>query len=82
MEDEEEGGAITDLVRLFTDDDWGKYKVSKFDQPTGTVIGGPTAGARNVISGCSTAIQIMDASTSGTVVQGNYLGTNQAGTAS
>jgi hypothetical protein len=29
MEDEEEGGAITDLVRLFTDDEWQKYKVSK-----------------------------------------------------
>jgi hypothetical protein len=26
MEDEEEGGAITDLVRLFTDDEWQKYK--------------------------------------------------------
>ena len=29
MADEEEGGAITDLARLFTDDEWGKYKVSK-----------------------------------------------------
>ena len=29
MEDEEEGGAITDLVRLFTDDEWQKYKVGK-----------------------------------------------------
>jgi hypothetical protein len=29
MEDEEEGGAITDLVRLFTDDEWQRYKVSK-----------------------------------------------------
>lgn len=33
MEDEEEGGAITDLVRLFTDDDWQKYKVSKVQNP-------------------------------------------------
>jgi hypothetical protein len=33
MEDEEEGGAITDLVRLFTDDDWGKYKVTKVKNP-------------------------------------------------
>lgn len=33
MEDEEEGGAITDLVRLFTDDEWGKYKVSKVKNP-------------------------------------------------
>lgn len=33
MEDQEEGGAITDLVRLFTDDEWGKYKVSKVKNP-------------------------------------------------
>jgi len=29
MEDEEEGGAITDLIRLFTDDEWQRYKVGK-----------------------------------------------------
>ena len=33
MEDEEEGGAITDLVRLFTDDDWQRYKVTKVKNP-------------------------------------------------
>ena len=33
MEDEEEGGAITDLVRLFTDDDWNKFKVQKVKNP-------------------------------------------------
>ncbi len=33
MEDQEEGGAITDLVRLFTDDEWGKYKVTKVKNP-------------------------------------------------
>ncbi len=33
MEDEEEGGAITDLIRLFTDDDWQKYKVAKVKNP-------------------------------------------------
>jgi hypothetical protein len=33
MEDEEEGGAITDLVRLFTDDDWQRYKVAKVKNP-------------------------------------------------
>lgn len=33
MEDEEEGGAITDLVRLFTDDDWNKFKVAKVKNP-------------------------------------------------
>jgi hypothetical protein len=33
MEDQEEGGAITDLVRLFTDDEWGKYKLTKVKNP-------------------------------------------------
>lgn len=33
MEDEEEGGAITDLVKLFTDEEWQKYKVSKVKNP-------------------------------------------------
>ena len=33
MEDEEEGGAVTDLVRLFTDDEWSKYKVTKVKNP-------------------------------------------------
>ncbi|MBI2636475.1 type IV secretion system DNA-binding domain-containing protein [Candidatus Peregrinibacteria bacterium] len=33
MEDEEEGGAVTDLVRLFTDDEWMKYKVAKVKNP-------------------------------------------------
>ncbi len=33
MEDQEEGGAITDLVRLFTDDEWQKYKLTKVTNP-------------------------------------------------
>lgn len=33
MEDQEEGGAITDLVRLFTDDEWQRYKVTKVSNP-------------------------------------------------
>ncbi len=33
MDDDEEGGAITDLVKLFTDDEWQKYKVSKVKNP-------------------------------------------------
>ncbi|MFH1670508.1 MAG: type IV secretion system DNA-binding domain-containing protein [Patescibacteria group bacterium] len=33
MEDEEEGGAITDLVKLFTDEEWQRYKVSKIKNP-------------------------------------------------
>ena len=44
---------------------------------TGTVIGG--AGAGNVISGCDPAVKIPDATTSGTVIQGNYFGTDPTG---
>lgn len=33
MDDEEEGGALTDIVRLFTDDEWQQYKVSKVKNP-------------------------------------------------
>mgnify|MGYP000100209956 FL=1 len=33
MSDEDEGGSITDLVKLFTDDEWQKYKVSKVNNP-------------------------------------------------
>ncbi|PIP65108.1 hypothetical protein COU77_00870 [Candidatus Peregrinibacteria bacterium CG10_big_fil_rev_8_21_14_0_10_49_16] len=33
MDDEDEGGAITDIVRLFTDDEWQKYKVTKVKNP-------------------------------------------------
>lgn len=33
MADEEEGGAITDLVRLFTDDEWQRYKVQRVKNP-------------------------------------------------
>ena len=33
MEDDEEGGAITDLVKLFTDEEWQRYKVAKVQNP-------------------------------------------------
>jgi hypothetical protein len=33
MADEEEGGAITDILRLFTDDEWSMYKVQKVKNP-------------------------------------------------
>ena len=45
-----------------------------------TVIGGTTAGARNVISGNTTGIQLQTGAT-GTLIQGNRIGTNAAGTA-
>jgi Ca2+-binding RTX toxin-like protein len=45
-------------------------------------IGGTTPAARNVISGNNTGIQINGPASSGTTIQGNYIGTNAAGTAS
>lgn len=33
MADQENGGAITDIVRLFTDDEWQNYKVKKVTNP-------------------------------------------------
>ncbi len=33
MDDDEEGGAITDLVKLFTDDEWQRYKTAKVKNP-------------------------------------------------
>jgi hypothetical protein len=46
---------------------------------TGTLIGGTTAAARNIISGNGIAVNI---GASNTTVQGNYIGTDVTGTAS
>ncbi len=50
----------------------------------GSVIGGATAAARNVISGHSASnafgIQLSGAGVTGTVIQGNYIGTDVTGT--
>ncbi len=49
---------------------------------TGNHVGGTTAAARNVISGNSAyGIAIRDAGTNGNFVEGNWIGTNAAGTA-
>ncbi len=45
------------------------------------VIGGTTPAARNVISGNNTGILVNGPSSSGTTIQGNYIGVNVAGTA-
>ena len=53
------------------------------DASTGTLVGGSTAGARNVFAGgCSdyAAILVHDPGTDDTVISGNYFGTNQDGT--
>lgn len=44
-------------------------------------LGGATAGARNVISGNSSANVLVSSNATGTVIQGNYIGPNAAGTA-
>lgn len=50
---------------------------------TSTQIGGTSAAARNVFAGGAyCAIEMRDSGTTGNVVQGNYFGTNQAGTRS
>ena len=49
---------------------------------TGNIIGGTTAAARNVISGNGTyGVRLSDPGTSSNVVEGDYIGTNAAGTA-
>ena len=48
---------------------------------TGTIVGGTTAGEHNVISGNGNdGITIWSGSTTGTIVQGNYVGTDVTGT--
>jgi hypothetical protein len=47
----------------------------------GNVIGGSAVGSRNIISGNSTNGIRVDATSSGTVILGNYIGVNLAGTA-
>ncbi len=49
---------------------------------TGNTVGGTTAGARNVISGnAKHGVIIMDQGTSNNLVEGDFIGTNAAGTA-
>jgi titin len=49
---------------------------------TGTVIGGTSSANRNVISGNGgIGVDILSAGTNGTIVRGNYIGTNASGTA-
>jgi parallel beta-helix repeat protein len=56
--------------------------ISIFGTNSNTVIGGTGAGAGNVISGNNgRGIHMHDAGTTGTLVQGNKIGTNAAGTA-
>ena len=56
--------------------------VAIFGSATNNTIGGTAAGARNVLSGNNgEGVRITGAGTTGNVVQGNFIGTNAAGTA-
>ncbi|HNB64921.1 MAG TPA: DUF4347 domain-containing protein, partial [Rhodocyclaceae bacterium] len=56
--------------------------IALFGGASNTLIGGTTSAARNVISGNGNeGIRIEDAGTTGNLVQGNYIGTNAAGSA-
>jgi hypothetical protein len=46
---------------------------------TGNTIGGTTAAARNVISGNSVGVTMFDPTTTGNIVEGNFIGTDASG---
>ena len=58
----------------------GTEGLNLFDTPNATV-GGTTAAQRNVLSGNGNNGLVISANSAGTVVRGNYIGTNTAGTA-
>ncbi|PYK68225.1 MAG: hypothetical protein DME45_08575 [Verrucomicrobia bacterium] len=53
----------------------------RIENSPNNIIGGTTPAERNVISGNNIGIQINGPASSGTTIQGNYIGTNAAGTA-
>src|SRR5438105_2903059 len=53
----------------------------RIESSPNNIIGGTTPAERNVISGNNIGIQINGPASSGTTIQGNYIGTNAAGTA-
>lgn len=55
------------------------YGISLFTSDAAT-IGGTTAGAGNLISGNGGAGVVVDSGSTGTLIQGNYVGVNRAGT--
>ncbi|HMU62920.1 MAG TPA: SdrD B-like domain-containing protein, partial [Gemmatimonadales bacterium] len=59
----------------------GSYGIQMLSGASNNTIGGTAAAARNVISGNGSAgIRIRDASSTGNVILGNYVGLNAAGT--
>jgi titin len=76
------GTDATGMVGLSngTNGDYGGVAI--FSGASNNLIGGTTAGARNVISGNENAgFGISDPTTTGNRIQGNYIGTNITGTA-
>ena len=55
------------------------YGIYTDNHPTGTIIGGALAGEGNLISGNAIGIQLGDGA-SGTIIQGNRIGTDAGGT--
>ena len=55
------------------------YGIYTDNHPAGAIIGGPLAGEGNLISGNSIGIQLGDGA-SGTIIQGNRIGTDASGT--
>jgi hypothetical protein len=50
------------------------------DNSPNNLIGGNTAGERNVISGNEGGVDVWDAASNGTIIKGNYIGINASGT--
>ncbi len=60
----------------------GGIGVPVYAGATGNVVGGTSAGARNTISGnANYGVTLVNSGTSGNLIEGNYIGTNPAGTA-
>jgi titin len=60
----------------------GSFGVLVLGGATKNVIGGTAAATRNIVSGnVSTGVYILNLGTDGNVVEGNFIGTNAAGTA-
>ncbi len=56
-----------------------RYGINIVAGAQGNIVGGDSAGARNVISSNLSGVRIHGAGTDGNIVQGNYLGTDAAG---
>ena len=60
----------------------GDSGVQLATKASGNTVGGTVVGARNVISDNTTGVSVANAGTTGNVIEGNFVGSNAAGTAS